>query len=462
MRSEYPARQPRRGADRSVPERVGAGRVPESSRAVGVPAVVLTAILEAPDRLPTQSSPERRTASLLLVDLQLLGIMEHLGADRYCLRKVPRTPLTGSAEADPGWQAALAALVGYYADRASRWAIALESTDSAAGARLWFEAEEPYLRALLLGCANSLSAERISIAAATELARTSDALDVWYSRTLWSPEEFELAARMADMGVLKNLPLHKELIQLRADGLDDPPSVYRPRGLSTSLSARWEHHVALRRLVTVSASPTELAACEIRLEAAWWLLPRADIAAQVCALNNLAIVHLHQGRLDAAEDRLNLAESLTRTGRDLGGRAHTHEILGALWWSRGERGRALRDWHRALTGYRALVDDHGTARCLQHLGSALIVASEYGSLLLPPELSLIRADVVRQASGWLAEARRLNPSVNFAEAFANEAHTELGGAGPLPSVGTVQTQNTPGALSAIDHWPRLDSEQRNG
>lgn len=323
MRSEYPARQPRRGADRSVPERVGAGRVPESSRAVGVPAVVLTAILEAPDRLPTQSSPERRTASLLLVDLQLLGIMEHLGADRYCLRKVPRTPLTGSAEADPGWQAALAALVGYYADRASCWAIALESTDSAAGARLWFEAEEPYLRALLLGCANSLSAERISIAAATELARTSDALDVWYSRTLWSPEEFELAARMADMGVLKNLPLHKELIQLRADGLDDPPSVYRPRGLSTSLSARWEHHVALRRLVTVSASPTELAACEIRLEAAWWLLPRADIAAQVCALNNLAIVHLHQGRLDAAEDRLNLAESLTRTGRDLGGRAHT-------------------------------------------------------------------------------------------------------------------------------------------
>lgn len=391
---------------------------------------VLSAILDAPTRLPSDSPPQQRNAALLLEDLAVRGIVAYLGADRYCLRKAPRLPVLAEVVTGPRWQAALPALLHHYADRATRWAIALESVRFAKGARRWFEAEEPYLRKLF-----PAPSVRLPAAAVHELARIVDALDVWYARKGLSENTSGVADALRRLTDPDEFPLRADLAELRAGRLQRRPPKYRPRGLSTSLSARWAHYTALDRLAVASPSPLVLVDAENQLEAAWWLLPRADLAGEVCALINLAVVHLHQGRLDAAQDRLELAESLTRAGRYPAGRAHVFETLGVLWWTRGEPRRALRHWQRALTGYRELDDDLGTGRCLQHLGSAVVVAPEYGGLLLGTDPPLTRAEVLRQAGGWLAEASRLHPDALHAQHYARQAGSTLGAVGdwPLPA-----------------------------
>lgn len=381
---------------------------------------VLSAILDAPTRLPSDSPAQQRNAALLLEDLAVRGIVEYRGADRYCLRKKPRLPAMAEVVAGPCWQAALPALLHHYADRATRWAIALESVRFAKGARRWFEAEEPYLRKLF-----PAPAVRLPAAAVHELARIVDALDVWYARKGLSENTSGVADALCQLTDPDEFPLRADLAMLRAGGLQQRPPKYRPRGLSTSLSARWAHYTALDRLAVASPSPHVLVEAEDQLEAAWWLLPRADVAGEVCALINLAVVHLHQGRLDAAQDRLELAESLTRAGRYPAGRAHVFETLGVLWWTRGEPRRALWHWQRALTGYRELDDDLGTGRCLQHLGSAVVVAPEYGGLLLGTDPLLTRTEVLRQAGGWLAAARRLHPNALHARHYARQAGATL-------------------------------------
>lgn len=381
---------------------------------------VLTAALDAPARLPLEHVPPQSTAAVLLADLRHREIVTLVGGQRYCLRRVPRLPRRAEVIAKPEWRAASTALVHYYADRATRWALALESVRFAAGARLWFEAEEPYLRELVAGCA-ALGAD-IPATMVPDLVRIGDALDGWYARIGMGENESGLAAELCGVHGLENLVLHRDLAWMRAERLGDRPQRYRPRNLSTSLAARWEHRAALRLL---AASPTDLPAVAARLAAAWWLLPREDVAGEVCALINLAVVHIHQGRLDAAQDRLELAESLTRTGRDPGGRAHIHETMGIVWWARGEPRRALRCWQQALTGYRTLADDLGTARCLRHLGSAMVVAPEHGGTLLGADPPLTRAEVHRQAGGWLAEAHRLHPAPRYAENYGVEARSAL-------------------------------------
>ncbi|MEV5646986.1 hypothetical protein AB0L57_01935 [Nocardia sp. NPDC052254] len=171
----------------------------------------------------------------------------------------------------------------------------------------------------------------------------------------------------------------------------------------TGRRRRW----SWRRRSRVRADANPLAAAVDGFERAWWLLPRRDVTGEVAALVDLAIAHLYQGRLDAARDRLELAESLTRGGRNPSGRAHTFEILGVLWWMRGEPRRALRWWLLALTRYRDLGHELGICRCLQHLGSAAVVVPGYGGLLLGelPD----QEEVLVQAWAWLSYAENRRP-----------------------------------------------------
>lgn len=219
---------------------------------------------------------------------------------------------------------------------------------------------------------------------------------------------------------------------------DSPAGTHLLAGTRSPSDARWRTRIT--RLSTVwskkrmaeSLSPGEqrerarregLDEAVDQLEKAWWWLPRADVAGEVCALIDLAVVHLQQGRLVAARNRLELAESLTRGGRDLAGRAHTFELMGVLWWVRGEPRRALRFWQVALTRYNELDHRLGTARCLQHLGSAMAVAPEYGSLLLDGDIDT--SEVLRQASGWLAEAGARHPDALFAAGYRTAVCEQL-------------------------------------
>ncbi|MBF6338629.1 tetratricopeptide repeat protein [Nocardia abscessus] len=403
---------------------------------------VLNAIRDTPGRLPVAREPSARTAPMLLQGLCRRGVLAQDGAQRFCVRQVPRLPDRATVTAGPQWGSALTALLHHYADRAGRWAIALESRRFAVGARRWFEIEEPYLRSLVSACANP--GVDFPAAALAHLIGIGNALDVWYARIGLRENAHGVSEDLCSLPGLDEL--NRDLVKLRADRLAERPRGYRPRRLSTSLAARWEHHAALREL---GAAPPDLDTVADRLETAWWLLPRDDVAGEVCALINLAVVHIRQGRLDAAQDRLELAESLTRTGIDPGGRAQTHETMGTLWWARGEPRRALRCWQLALTAYRALDDDPGIGRCLQHLGSAIVVAPDHATLLLP-DPTLTRLEALRQATGWLAEARRRHPAARHAEGYAAQARSALRGDRRLRDL-LPSRRRTP--LSRIDQWP---------
>ncbi|ASF06588.1 hypothetical protein CEQ30_03680 [Nocardia brasiliensis] len=408
---------------------------------------VLGAALDAPARLPLERLASRPTAAVLLDTLRRENIVTTAGAQRYCLRKVPVLPEQAEVREGARWPAALAALVHHYADRAGRWAIALETVRFAAGARRWFEAEEEYLRTLVTRCAQLGAA--LPAAVVPELVRIGDALDTWHARIGLGENHGELAVKMCEIPGLNDHVLHRDLVRMRANLLRDRPGRYRPRNLSTSLAARWEHRDALRRLDR--AVPQELPGVVAQLEASWWLLPREDVAGELCALINLAIAHLWQGRLDAAKDRLDLAESLTRTGRDPDGRAHVHETMGIVWWVRGDSAKALHRWQQALGEYRVMVDEHGIARCLQHLGSALLEEPGHAATLLGPGLSA--SEVTRQITGWLAEARRLHRGLRYAGHYAAQADSRLTAPRRLGLRALLDRTPPLTALDRIDRWP---------
>ncbi|MET7768853.1 hypothetical protein [Nocardia sp. NPDC005366] len=403
---------------------------------------VLAAIVAAPARLPQSGTPPRfDSANDLLAHLLTRGILIDIDPHRYCVAKKPTTPPLAEVVAGPAWPAAVWTLLHHYADRAGAWAAATESVRHAEAADRWFTMSAPILHQLVMDCSATEYAQNLPESALPELVGIIDALEVWYTRTGTADAVGfrALCAAAADMPRMSNLAMHHDLLEVRAGRRTRAPHGYRPMRWATGVAVRWEHDVALRALAEPSP---DLAAVADRLERAWWLLPRADVGAEVCALINLAVVGLRRGRLEAAQDRLDLVFAHTADGRELGGRCHAHEIMGVVCWARGEPFRALRSWQTALTGYRSLADRRGTGRCLRHLGSALVVAPEHGAIVLGADPPPDRGQVLLQASGWLAAADRWNP-VDPASALAAEDYR-----------GRVSAELAPTApLTSVERWP---------
>lgn len=443
---------------------------------------MVSAMLGSATVLPGDRTAAPGNASDLLTRLAAHDILRHRDHDRFAVVHPHERPPLEEVRRTPQWRAALPALVAHYADRAGRWAVALDSDRLGAGADRWFAASADRLTRLLQACAEVDHGIELDI---TVAARIADALDLWYART-GLPADGAAARAMRTLATAGD-PEIRELAAIRCG--DPMPTRrglrarVRMRRRDTGLRARRAHESALRQLEqwqrahnapgTSTGSPPAGAAAARRangrsrwwraragltplhdpapplaevvdgFERAWWLLPRRDIAGEVSALVDLAIVHLHQGRLEAARDRLELAEVLTRGGRNPTGRAHTFEVLGVLWWMRGEARRALRWWLLALTRYRGLGHELGICRCLQHLGSAATVAPEYGSLLL--EGPLDTGEVLRQAAGWLAYAEKRRPdAANGGSRLAERYHRRVAQA--LRHAGLTSPET-------VDRWP---------
>ncbi|MBH0774804.1 hypothetical protein [Nocardia bovistercoris] len=419
---------------------------------------VLTVIVETPSRLPgpdagdaavpdvadryaaawSEDSSRSGSATELLALLCERGVLTLRGAQRYVLTRVPAMPDDSMVRDRPVWDAAMYALLRYHADRAAAWAVALDYVEYAGAARRWFAAAERDLRALLLGCCPPRPGDpqppgtsTVPASALPELVRIVDALEIYYvaSGDGASARFPELCGRVAAIEGMDQLVLHHDLLRIRAD-VDNAERMsrrYRPLRWSTGTVARGRHDSALHALAELRSRPAsspdradvaeQLANIAEKFEKVWWLLPRADVSGEICTLINLAVVELRRGRLDAARDRLELVFTRTEGGREPGGRAHAHEITGALHWTRGEPARALRSWQAALTGYRALHDRRAIGRCLRHLGSALVVEPGYGGLVVEPpapsrehESGRLRLHHVwQEASGWLATAATSSP-----------------------------------------------------
>ncbi|MEC3917757.1 hypothetical protein [Nocardia sp. CDC160] len=391
------------------------------------------------------------SAPTLLGDLVADEVLGRSTGSRYLLAKVPpvsQQPATGT----PEWRAALAMLLRRHAEQATRWARALNVPATAATARAWFTDEEPRLCLLLSNCARLEGLVQVR-AVAPDLVAIADALDIWFARCgeaedfsgheVREPDRLSPAAAMVKIGEETKSGLVRALAATRADGGPQASPRYGPRPLSRSLRARALHRQALN---TLGPSETQREDAINLLEQAWWLLPREDVAGEVCALANMAIVHLLQGRYTAARDRLELADSMAADGRDPVGAAHVHEIAGALDWASGELRHAVGRWQLALAEWRALADDLGTGRCLQHLGSAVVTEPSLAATLMDAEH--VNGRPLHQAAGWLVKAKQLNTKLT-----ADTCGAELLRKLSLENGSPVNT------LPEFDRWPLPPPDQ---
>lgn len=337
-------------------------------------------------------------------------------------------------------EAALGSLLHRYADLADRWSVLLDSTAHASSAARWFRAEEPFLRALLSGGvlgrasteelqpatdqteedatnadATALQAERRLLAdTIDDIGRIADALDAWYARQqqIFGAEQVHLAVQDLASRATRNdlvllartrvaaarrcsgvLPEPEE--QVQQEGKPDrgrrrlrPPRPGSLRGgrFASALQARRHHERALVLLARAErasrpADP-ELEKASAELQLAWARLPKHDVAGEVTTLLTMAVAYLRQGLAERATDRLDLAETKSHDSDDASGLAHVAELRGVASWMQGRSTVAVAQWQRAMAQYADLDDRHGEARCLQHLGSAVVVAPELAGLLV--------------------------------------------------------------------------------
>ena len=377
-------------------------------------------------------------------ELRARGLVRQSPVGRY---RMPREVLlavraTGPAdERRNALRAALPALVHRYADLSERWGVLLDVPDHAASAARWFQAEEPLLRALLTAeyaaegveGRRSVSGVDDELLALTldDLARLADALDRWYVRQqqvfgagLVHANLSRLAEHAGRPGLV-GLAAARLAAVFRASGalgragteLEDAarvPSTRRGTRTLSALDARRHHEQALLHLdrarleTDPRAKGAWLVEADRDLQTAWECLPKNDVSGEVTTSLTMAVVYLHQGRPDRAVDRLDAAETRALEADDSAAQAHVAELRGVAAWMQGRAPVAAALWQRALTLFGELADQQSEARCLQHLGSAVVVAPELAGLLLDERhRPLDEVAAVRHAEAWLERSSRL-------------------------------------------------------
>ncbi|MGH3490901.1 MAG: hypothetical protein ACRDP8_23690 [Actinopolymorphaceae bacterium] len=339
-------------------------------------------------------------------------------------------------------RAALPSLVHRYADLAERWSILLDSADYARSAALWFQAEEALLRALLTASyADDVTDDypegELLALTLDDLARLADAVDVWYVRQqqvfgahLVHQNIVQLAYAAGRHDLDRLATIRMAAVYRSAGMLDDADAMLRQAGVSAPADrwswlpwrqrtawdlGAWHHHErALLHLARAESTTdatvaaVELTGAELELRRVWQRLPRRNVRGEVTTLLTMGIVYLHQGRADLAVDHLHLAESRASGCDDSAGLAHAAELRGVAAWMQGRAPVAAALWQRALTRFRELADQQSEARCLQHLGSAVLVAPELAGLLLDDDRRTVtEVSAVQHAHLWLERSRRL-------------------------------------------------------
>jgi tetratricopeptide (TPR) repeat protein len=111
-----------------------------------------------------------------------------------------------------------------------------------------------------------------------------------------------------------------------------------------------------------------------RLDDARLRRPGPDLAGEIAVQINLAIVHLYQQDPESAQDQLRAAAARASVAGDASAHAHALELHGVAAWMQRSPEEAMRWWREAAHLYSEVDEPEGRARCLQHLGSAEVVA----------------------------------------------------------------------------------------
>ncbi|HEY9335898.1 MAG TPA: hypothetical protein VIQ79_15800 [Kribbella sp.] len=306
------------------------------------------------------------------------------------------------------------------AEEAEQWMIALGTDAGGMAAAEWFTLHEDGLRELLAN-------EKAQNAAVDDFARICDALEAWYVRRP-DPDALlqlsELLTTTAESSGRRGLA---ELAAARAATayrmLGDLDAATTRLGVSSNIAAHGRTAAALKMRRQVERALLHLARADRapagsdrdeavlnardRLDDARLTRPGPDLAADVAIAINLAVVHLYQYDGEGALEQLRPALARATAAGDLSGQAHALELMGVAAWMRRNPHEAGSRWEHAAHLYAEVDERDGHARCLQHLGSAAVIAGDLDKALdLLEQSSMLRASESEILTKYLDAARR--------------------------------------------------------
>ncbi len=314
------------------------------------------------------------------------------------------------------------------AEEAEQWLVALGSEAAGLAAAEWFDLNEPRLR-------NVLASEKPTSASADDLARICDALDAWYVRQGRAEDLMEVSVYLLGVAEgcgrqdLEELATAREATAYRL--LDELDTAITKIGISANvapsrrghsrtaaaLETRRQVELALVHLARADAAPVgneqeeAVAHARSRLDDARLSRPGPDLAADVAISINLAIVQLYQEDAEGALDHLKPAAARAAAAGDRSAQAHAFELIGAAAWMLTRPGEAVKWWKRAEHLFSEIDEREGQARCLQHLGSAAVVAGDRsGGLELLKQSAVLRKYESPVLVQYLAVATQTGPA----------------------------------------------------
>lgn len=273
------------------------------------------------------------------------------------------------------------------AEETEQWMIGLGSDAGGMAAAEWFSLNEPRLRELLL-------TEKAREDTADDFARICDALEVWYVRrcepgALLELSEFLAAVAdgsgrrdLAELAAARAATAYRLMGDLEAAstrlGISD--NVATHSRTAAALTTRRQVERALLHLARAEQAPAgndrdeAVLNARDRLDDARLSRPGPDLAADVAICVNLAVVYLYQQDPEGALDQLRPAVARATAAGDVSGRAHALELTGIAAWMQRSPHEAKRWWQHAEHLYAEIDEREGRARCLQHQGSAEVIA----------------------------------------------------------------------------------------
>ena len=306
------------------------------------------------------------------------------------------------------------------AEEAEQWMIALGTDAGGMAAAEWFTLHEDGLRELLAN-------EKAQNAAVDDFDRICDALEAWYVRRP-DPDALlqlsELLTTTAESSGRRGLA---ELAAARAATayrmLGDLDAATTRLGVSSNIAAHGRTAAALKMRRQVERALLHLARADRapagsdrdeavlnardRLDDARLTRPGPDLAADVAIAINLAVVHLYQYDGEGALEQLRPALARATAAGDLSGQAHALELMGVAAWMRRNPHEAGSRWEHAAHLYAEVDERDGHARCLQHLGSAAVIAGDLDKALdLLEQSSMLRTSESEILTKYLDAARR--------------------------------------------------------
>jgi hypothetical protein len=276
---------------------------------------------------------------------------------------------------------AVPALVGHHAAAARGQADRLGSGASAGD---WFHDAERSLRPLFTP--ESYVDDELLGLVLDDLAAIADALEGWYVReqqsggllavneALYGLAERSGRPELAYAAAVRMATAHRMVGRLGDAGAKLGVAAACAKGLRHEQVAELGVRAQVERalLSMAGGDPEDLRIAAMELDRV--LATHRDHGGSTAALINLGALCLRLDRPADALRHLRRAERLAHDRRDIGCRAHAIELRGIALSGQDDRLLdAVAAWRLAEHYFRAVGEEQGEARCLQHLGAAALV-----------------------------------------------------------------------------------------